>query len=113
MPPSPTDQLLTANDAADYINVNLQTLYAWRHRGAGPRALKAGRKLRYRRKDFDEWLEEETATYYLLTAVGLQRQNRVRGVLSTVVSMGTALRSGGGGEALSRLALSPTSPQRP
>ncbi len=58
MASNPPDQLLTAKDAAHYINVNLQTLYSWRHRGAGPRALKAGRKLRYRRRDIDAWLEE-------------------------------------------------------
>ncbi len=54
------DQLLTAKDAAHYLNVNLQTMYAWRHRGAGPPALKAGRKLRYRRSDIDAWLKEGT-----------------------------------------------------
>ncbi len=61
MLPNPTDQLLTATDAAHYLNVNLQTLYAWRNRGAGPPALKAGRKLRYRRRDIDARLEEGTA----------------------------------------------------
>jgi len=37
--------------------VPVQTIYAWRHEGVGPRTLRAGRALRFRRSDVDEWLE--------------------------------------------------------
>ncbi|MBA2640483.1 MAG: helix-turn-helix domain-containing protein, partial [Nocardioidaceae bacterium] len=32
-----TDRLLTLPEVADYLGVPLQTVYAWRSRGDGPR----------------------------------------------------------------------------
>lgn len=45
--------------AADYLGVAKSTLYTWRTRrpGFGPRAVKAGGALRYRRSDLDAWIE--------------------------------------------------------
>lgn len=48
--------LLTINQLSAYLQVPVQTIYAWRHEGMGPPALKAGRALRYRRSDIDAWL---------------------------------------------------------
>lgn len=45
--------------AAAYIGIAKSTLYTWRTRrpGFGPRAVKAGGALRYRRSDLDAWIE--------------------------------------------------------
>jgi excisionase family DNA binding protein len=52
-------RLLTIEQLSGYLQVPIQTIYAWRHDGVGPRALKAGRALRYRRSDVDAWLENQ------------------------------------------------------
>jgi predicted DNA-binding transcriptional regulator AlpA len=46
-------------EAAVYIGFAKSTLYTWRTRrpGFGPRAVKAGGALRYRRSDLDAWIE--------------------------------------------------------
>lgn len=46
-------------EAAAYIGIAKSTLYTWRTRrpGFGPRAVKAGGALRYRRSDLDAWIE--------------------------------------------------------
>ena len=50
---------MTIGQAAAYIGVAKSTLYTWRTRrpGFGPRAVKAGTALRYRRSDLDAWIE--------------------------------------------------------
>ncbi|WP_460796734.1 helix-turn-helix transcriptional regulator [Nocardioides pacificus] len=50
---------MNITDAADYIGIAKSTLYTWRTRrpGFGPRAVKAGGALRYRRSDLDAWIE--------------------------------------------------------
>ena len=54
---SEAGMLFTVNQLSEYLQVPVQTIYAWRHEGGGPRALRAGRALRFRRSDVDEWLE--------------------------------------------------------
>ena len=51
------EPLLSVEDLATYLGVPVKTLYQWRHKGIGPRGLRVGRHLRYRRKDIDAWLE--------------------------------------------------------
>lgn len=53
--------LLTIEQLSEYLKVPTATIYAWRHEGVGPRALKAGRALRYRRADVDGWLARDEA----------------------------------------------------
>ena len=53
---------LTTQEVADLLNVRRTTLEAWRSRGGGPKFMKLGRVVRYRRKDVDQWLEENTHT---------------------------------------------------
>ncbi|RBJ02084.1 hypothetical protein DRA43_17460 [Micromonospora provocatoris] len=36
------------------------TLYAWHSRGEGPRAIRVGNTLRYRRSEVERWLEDHT-----------------------------------------------------
>ena len=51
--------LLTIDEVADFLRLPLATLYAWRHKGVGPSALRVGRHLRYRRADLLRWLTEQ------------------------------------------------------
>ncbi len=52
--------ILTIDEAADYLAIPKATLYTWRTRrvGFGPRAVKMGGCLRYRRADLDAWILE-------------------------------------------------------
>lgn len=42
---------------ADELGLPVQTLYAWRKRGVGPKSYKIGSHLRYQREDVETWLE--------------------------------------------------------
>ncbi len=53
----PTNRLLDVWDVAGYLGIPAQTLYAWRVTDRGPRGIKIGRHLRYRRADVESWLE--------------------------------------------------------
>jgi len=52
-----TDTLMSTEDLARYLGIPVNTLYQWRHKGEGPRAIRVGRHLRFRREDVDAWLE--------------------------------------------------------
>lgn len=57
-PPKLNDRL-TPPDAADYLGVKIQTLAKWRSEGKGPPYFKLGtRKIVYRQRDLDAWLEK-------------------------------------------------------
>jgi excisionase family DNA binding protein len=55
------ERLLTVEDLAAFLQVPTKTIYQWRHRHQGPRALKAGALVRYTMKDVLEWLEERAS----------------------------------------------------
>lgn len=52
--------LLTATDLAKELNTHARTLANWRTAGTGPRFVKVGGSVRYRRSDVDAWLEKRT-----------------------------------------------------
>lgn len=54
------DPILTIDEAAHYLAIPKATLYTWRTRrvGFGPRALKVGGCLRYRRSDLEVWIQD-------------------------------------------------------
>lgn len=52
-------QLLTVQELADYLQVPVQTIYAWRHKGNAPPGLRVGRHVRFQREDVDRWLKEQ------------------------------------------------------
>jgi len=52
-------RLLTAAELASELAVPLCTIYAWRSAGKGPRGVRVGKHLRYRRSDVDAWLEKQ------------------------------------------------------
>jgi excisionase family DNA binding protein len=56
------DALWTPEQVADYLAVPLKTLYAWRHRGDGPPAIRVGRHLRYKPADLEAWLAGQADT---------------------------------------------------
>lgn len=49
-------EVLTPPQAAEYLQVPLRTLDAWRYRNTGPAYLRVGRHVRYRRSDLDAYL---------------------------------------------------------
>lgn len=52
-------KLATPEEVADILGVPVTTLYAWRHHGKGPQAIKVGRHLRYRHTDIETWLTQQ------------------------------------------------------
>ena len=59
--------LLTIDQAAEYLAIPKATIYTWRTRraGFGPRAVKIGGNLRYRRSDLDQWIAAHVETFDL------------------------------------------------
>lgn len=54
------DALMAVPAVADHLGIPQQTLYIWRTQGKGPRAIKVGRHLRYRRSEIERWLDAHT-----------------------------------------------------
>lgn len=54
--------LLTEEQAAELLALSVRTLQAWRPRGAGPRFVRAGRAIRYRKADLAAWIDLNTVT---------------------------------------------------
>nr|WP_240771431.1 helix-turn-helix domain-containing protein [Nocardioides sp. GY 10113] len=52
---------MTPEEVSAYLGVPVKTLYRWRQHLAGPRALRVGKHLRYRRADLDSWLDNQAA----------------------------------------------------
>lgn len=54
-----TTELLSTNEAADYLGLHPTTLATWRTQGRGPRFVKVGsRNVRYRANEIERWLDE-------------------------------------------------------
>lgn len=51
------EQLMGTEGVAAYLDVPIATVRKWRYEGTGPRGIKVGRLVRYRREDVDAWLE--------------------------------------------------------
>jgi excisionase family DNA binding protein len=50
-------KLLTPQQVADYLGVQLSTIYQWTHQGFIPH-VKLGRVLRFRQDDIANWLDK-------------------------------------------------------
>ena len=50
------EPLLSAQDLADFLDVPIATIYAWRYRHEGPPGFRVGWHLRYRRNDVEQWI---------------------------------------------------------
>lgn len=46
---------LTPPELASELNIKVETLARWRLNGAGPKFVRIGRSIRYRRADIDAW----------------------------------------------------------
>lgn len=51
-------RLLSTEEVARILVVPVNTLYCWRYKGTGPKALRVGKHLRYRLADVLAWLED-------------------------------------------------------
>jgi len=49
-------ELHTTEQAAELLGLSKNTLNRWRYTGDGPRFVKLGRAVRYRREDLDNWV---------------------------------------------------------
>ncbi len=55
------DGLLTVEDLAEYLDVPVATVYAWRHRHQGPPGFRVGRHVRFRWSDVECWIDDRIA----------------------------------------------------
>ena len=55
-----SDELLTLQEVAMWLRVPPSTLYQWRYKGDGPRGIRVGRYVRYRRSEVEAFLHERT-----------------------------------------------------
>ena len=56
------EPLIDVQQLANYLDVPVKTLYAWRYRREGPPAFRVGRHLRYRRIDIQRWIQQRIDT---------------------------------------------------
>ena len=59
-PTTPVSDLYAPDEAAGYIKSNWRTLARWRLIGTGPRYVRVGRKVFYRLRDLEAWLDQQT-----------------------------------------------------
>jgi hypothetical protein len=62
------DALLTEVHAADILKLSIRTLQAWRARRTGPSYVRAGRAIRYRKRDLLAWMDANTISAACLSA---------------------------------------------
>jgi hypothetical protein len=59
---SPSEDLLTNDEAANILGIRPNTLEIWRHKGKGPKYIKLGTgkssPIRYRRTDIQVWMNQ-------------------------------------------------------
>ncbi len=51
--------LLSPQFVSEYLGVPVATIYQWRTKGIGPRAIRVGRHLRFRREDLNAWIDQQ------------------------------------------------------
>lgn len=54
-------KLLSADEVSDLLGVPVSTLYQWRHKHTGPKAIRVGRHLRYDPDDLERWIKGQVA----------------------------------------------------
>ncbi len=55
------EPLISSQDLADYLNVPIATIYAWRYRRQGPPGFRVDRHVRSRWSDVERWIEDRIA----------------------------------------------------
>lgn len=56
-----SERLMSVQELADYLDVPVKTIYAWRYHGHGPKGFRVGRHVRFRWRDVQVWLSEQIA----------------------------------------------------
>lgn len=56
---SPTRNLATPPEVAEYLGIPVKTLAEWRSQGKGPEWRKVGRHARYRWADVEKWVDAQ------------------------------------------------------
>jgi predicted DNA-binding transcriptional regulator AlpA len=58
-PPSPTKppEMLNERQVAEFLNVSVKSLQGWRLFRKGPKFVKIGRAVRYKRRDLETWVD--------------------------------------------------------
>lgn len=51
-------RLWTVEDVSEFLGVPVKTIYQWRTKHYGPKGMRVGRYIRYRREDVTAWLAE-------------------------------------------------------
>lgn len=54
------EPLMTAEELAEFLSVPIKTIYQWRSKRCGPTGIRVGRYVRFRRRDVDAWLDEQS-----------------------------------------------------
>ena len=52
------ERLMSVREVAEYIGLPVKSIYGLNSKGTGPRRIRVGRYIRYRRSDVDAWLED-------------------------------------------------------
>lgn len=55
------ERLMSVQELADFLDVPVKTIYAWRYHGEGPRGFRVGRHVRFRWADVQAWLADRIA----------------------------------------------------
>jgi predicted DNA-binding transcriptional regulator AlpA len=59
-----SDKAMSLKEAAEYLGLELSTLYNWRVKQIGPPSYALSpRKIIYRKKEIDRWLEERKEVF--------------------------------------------------
>lgn len=58
---TPTTQLWTSEQCADYLGISKRTLANWRCHRKAPPALSVNGRPRYRRSEVEEWIDKQNA----------------------------------------------------
>ena len=84
MLPNDGDALFDQRGLSAFFNdqVAIATLEKWRVLGRGPRFIRVGRKVFYRRRDVEQWLTSNTVTHTHEQPQAIRRDNRKRGRLA-------------------------------
>jgi excisionase family DNA binding protein len=53
------EPMLTPQELAAFLAVPVATVYRWNSEGTGPRRVRVGKHVRFRRADVDAWIEQQ------------------------------------------------------
>lgn len=55
-------RLLSAKELAEFLQIQVKTIYEWHHRGEGPTPFRVGGRLRFDPTDVARWLESSKSS---------------------------------------------------